>query len=296
MRDTETLHEDRVGLADGSQYTLRAVNRSPAQPLDYVSGNPAAQDAAWRQPGQVAVSEVLATRLRWTTGQTVVLTTPAGPLPFSIAGIFHDYADDQGCFCITRDNYSRHWTGKGFHAIAAFLKNPADAPALEEELRRDFNTGGGLSIYLNRALRTRIFEIFDQTFAVTELLRVIAIAVALLGITLALGTLVAERSWDIAALRSIGAGRGQIAAIHLTEAGLIGLVSAVLGMICGLLLSMILTWVVNKAFFGWTVRYAVPWGEWLRTPLWVTATALLAGLIPAWKAAGTNLAAALRSE
>jgi ABC-type lipoprotein release transport system permease subunit len=34
----------------------------------------------------------------------------------------------------------------------------------------------------------------------------------------------------------------------------------------------------------------------LATPLWVTAVALLAGLIPAWKAASTNLAAALRSE
>ena len=293
---TETLREDRVILTDGSEYTLRAVNRRAAHPLPWLSGDPATQEALWRQPGHVAASEVLATRLKWQAGQSVILATPAGPVPFTIAGIFHDYADDQGCFYITRENYARHWTGQGYHAVAAFLKVPATAPALEEELRRDFNTGGGLSIYLNSALRSRVFEIFDQTFAVTELLRVIAVAVALLGITLALSTLVAERSWDIAALRSIGAGRGQIAALHLTEAGLIGLVSALLGMICGLLLSMILTWVVNKAFFGWTVRYAVPWGEWVATPLWVTAVALLAGLIPAWKAASTNLATALRTE
>jgi putative ABC transport system permease protein len=293
---TETLREDRVTLTDGSEYTLRAVNRTVANPLPWVSGDAIAQEALWRQPGHVAASEVLATRLKWQAGQSVILSTPSGPLPFTIAGIFHDYADDQGCFYITRENYARHWNAPGYHAVAAFLKEQAAAPALEEELRRDFNAGGGLSIYLNQALRTRVFEIFDQTFAVTELLRVIAMAVALLGITLALSTLVAERSWDIAALRSIGAGRGQIAAIHLTEAGLIGLVSALLGMICGLLLSMILTWVVNKAFFGWTVRYEVPWGEWLATPLWVTAVALLAGLIPAWKAASTNLAAALRSE
>jgi putative ABC transport system permease protein len=293
---TETLREDRVTLTDGSEYTLRAVNRTVANPLPWVSGDAIAQETLWRQPGHVAASEVLATRLKWQAGQSVILSTPGGPLPFTIAGIFHDYADDQGCFYITRENYARHWNGQGYHAVAAFLKEQAAAPALEEELRRDFNTGGGLSIYLNQALRTRVFEIFDQTFAVTELLRVIAMAVALLGITLALSTLVAERSWDIAALRSIGAGRGQIAVIHLTEAGLIGLVSALLGMICGLLLSMILTWVVNKAFFGWTVRYEVPWEEWLATPLWVTAVALLAGLIPAWKAASTNLAAALRSE
>lgn len=293
---TETLREDRVSLVDGSEVTLRAVNRSPAQPLAFMSGDPVVQDKLWRQPDYVAASEVLATRLRWQAGQTVTLATPSGTHPFTLAGIFYDYADDQGCFYITSENYARHWSGTGLHAIAAFLKEPTTAGNLEEELRRDFNTAGALSIYQNQALRTRVFEIFDQTFAVTELLRVIAIAVALLGITLALSTLVAERSWDIAALRSIGSSRGQIAAIHLTEAGLIGLVSAVLGMISGLFLSMILTWVVNKAFFGWTVRFAVPWGEWAWTPLWVVAVALLAGLIPAWKAASTNLATALRSE
>ncbi len=296
VASTETLREEQVSLPDGSDYTLRAVNRSADQPLAFMSGDPAAQDRLWRHPDSVAASEVLATRLRWTAGQTVTLNTPAGPLPFTLAGIFYDYADDQGCFYITRENYARHWSGTGLHAAAVFLKNPAQAPAFEAALRRSFNTSGALSIYQNQALRTRVFEIFDQTFAVTELLRVIAIAVALLGITLALSTLVAERAWDIAALRSIGASRSQVAVVHLTEAGLIGLVSAVLGMISGLFLSMILTWVVNKAFFGWTVRYEVPWTEWAWTPVWVTAVALLAGLIPAWKAASTPLAEALRSE
>lgn len=296
VKHIESLHEDRVSLPDGAEYNLRAVDRPSGEPLAFLSGNPAAQDLLWRQPGHVAASEVLANRLHWTAGQALTLTTSSGPQTFILAGIFYDYSDDQGCLYITAENYARHWTGTGFHAVAAFLKNPASASSLEEELRTRFNTGGGLAIYQNQALRTRVFEIFDQTFAVTELLRVIAIAVALLGITLALSTLVAERAWDIAALRSIGASRGQVATIHLTEAGLIGLVSAALGMVCGLLLSMILTWVVNKAFFGWTLRFAVPWGEWAWTPVWVTAVALLAGLIPAWKAAGTNLAAALRSE
>jgi len=292
----ETLREDRTALPDGSEYTLRAVNREAAHPLPFVEGDPQAQDALWRQPYHLAASEVLANRLHWKTGQTITLSTPSGPLPFTIAGIFYDYADDQGCFYITRENYARAWPGTGLHAIAVFLKDPAIAPALEASLRQEFNSAGSLAIYLNQALRTRVFEIFDQTFAVTELLRVIAIAVALLGITLALSTLVAERAWDIAALRSIGASRGQIATIHLAEAGLIGLVSAILGMACGLVLSMILTWVVNKAFFGWTVRYEVPWREWALTPLWVIPTSLLAGLLPAWKAASTNLSAALRSE
>lgn len=297
LRHTETLREERVTLADDpTPYTLRAVHRLPNTPLPFLSGDPNAQDASWHLPDHLAASEILASRHHWQPGQTVVLHTPAGPHPFTLAGIFYDYSDDQGCFIITAENHARHWPQTTSHAVAAFLRDPSQAQALEDEIRRDFSPTGALSIYQNQALRARVFDIFDQTFAVTELLRVIAIAVALLGITLALSTLVAERSYDIAALRAIGASRSQIAAIHLSEAGLIGLVSACLGMACGLLLSMILTWVVNKAFFGWTVRFAVPWADWASTPLWVTAVALLAGLLPAWKAASTNLAAALRSE
>ena len=297
VRHAETLREERVSLADDpTPYTLRAIDRLPAIPLPFTSGDPAAQDASWRLPDHLAASEILATRLHWRPGQTIVLATPVGPLPFTLAGIFYDYADDQGCLYITRENHARHWPNTQLHAIAAFLHDPAQASALEAEIRRDFNPSGALSIYQNHALRSRVFDIFDQTFAVTQLLRVIAIGVALLGITLALSTLVAERAHDIAALRAIGASPSQIAAIHLTEAGLIGLVSAFLGMACGLLLSMILTWVVNKAFFGWTVRFDLPWSEWACTPLWVTPVALLAGLLPAYKAATTNLATALRSE
>ncbi|MES2708146.1 MAG: FtsX-like permease family protein [Verrucomicrobiota bacterium] len=296
VREVETLREERVILSDGGEYSLKTVNRPPERPLTYLDGGDRGKDAAWRLPDHAAVSEILANRFGWKTGQRIELKTPGGPVTFTISGIFYDYADDQGCCYLTPENHARHWPGTGAHAVAVFLKAPARAAALEEELRVKFSQDGGLALYANRALRDRVFGIFDQTFAVTELLRVIAIAVALLGIVLALSTLVAERAYEIAALRSIGAGRGQVAAIHLAEAGLIGLVSAVLGMVCGLLLAMILTWVVNKAFFGWTVRFAVPWAELAWTPVWVTACALAAGVIPAWKAARAPLAAALRSE
>lgn len=296
VRETETLREERVLLSDGGEYSLKTVNRPPQRPLSYVDGNDREKDAAWRLPDHVAISEILANRLGWKTGQQIAVKTPGGSVSFTIAGIFYDYADDQGCLYLTPENHARHWTGTGVHAAAVFLRDPAKTATLEEELRLKFSQDGGLALYANRALRDRVFGIFDQTFAVTELLRVIAIAVALIGIVLALSTLVAERAYEIAVLRSIGAGRGQVAAIHLAEAGLIGLVSAVLGAACGLLLAMILTWVVNKAFFGWTVRFAIPWGELAWTPVWVTACALAAGLIPAWKAARAPLAAALRSE
>ena len=59
---------------------------------------------------------------------------------------------------------------------------------------------------------------------------------------------------------------------------------------------MVLTWVVNKAFFGWTIQFRIPWTEVLLTPLWVTAVAVASGLIPALRAGRLPISASLRSE
>ena len=42
---------------------------------------------------------------------------------------------------------------------------------------------------------------------------------------------------------------------------------------------MILTWVVNKAFFGWSIQFQIPWAELLFIPIWVTTVALVAGFL-----------------
>ena len=294
VETVETLVEEPV-LLGGGEYTLRAVSRTPDHPLPFMGGRAAACSAAWFEPGHVAVSEILAGRLGVGEGGRLTIPVAGGEREFVIAGVFYDYSDDRGCLYMTDEEFGRHWPGRKHHAVAAYLRDGGKAGELEEAVREAFSEAGELAVYQNGRLRERVFTIFDQTFAVTGLLRVVAIAVAVLGIAMALSTLVAERRREIAALRSLGAGRWQVAGMHLTEAGLIGMVSALLGMLCGVMLAMILTWVVNRAFFGWTVRFAVPWVEVLLTPLWVTAAALSAGLVPAWHAAGTEPAEALRA-
>jgi putative ABC transport system permease protein len=120
--------------------------------------------------------------------------------------------------------------------------------------------------------------------------------VAVIGIFLTLTTLVTERAREIGVLRAIGASRAQLQGVVLVESGLIGALASVLGVAAGLVLSVVLTYVVNKAFFGWTIQFAVPWGSVLLTPLWIVAAALAAGWLPAIRAGRVPIAAAVRSE
>jgi putative ABC transport system permease protein len=242
------------------------------------------------------VSEPLANRLHLRAGQMLDLPTPRGRHRFRVAGVFQDYARSAGLVMIDRSNYEKHWNALPAQAAAVQMTRSSDAAALGEAFRARYGAAGAFSIFSNAALRARVFDIFDQTFAVTIVLRAIAVVVAVAGVTLSLLILVAEREREIGVLRSIGASRGQIAGLFLREAALIGLLASVVGVASGSCLAMMLTWVINKAFFGWTIRLDYPIDALLATPLWILPAALLAALLPAWRAAHVAPARAVRFE
>ena len=244
----------------------------------------------------VLISESFARRFHLVEGDTLQLPTPEGTVDFSISGVFFDYTRDQGTVFLSANNFQKFWHDDRINSLALYLKKEAEPETVAEEFRKHFSKNGEFSIYANRQLRTRIFEIFDQTFAVTYVLRTIAVLVAVVGIFLGLTTLVAERSRELGIMRAIGASARQIRHILLWESGMIGALSSVLGIVSGLCLAVVLTGVINRAFFGWTIRLAFPWLSLAWTPVWIIAAAVVAGWIPAWRAGRLNIAEEVRSE
>ena len=264
--------------------------------IRFLGRNAAQQFRDFEAPGAIAVSEPFASRFRIQRADKIELATPRGPVTFRVAGIFQDYARSAGFLFVKQADYERSWPSLGTQSIAVNLAPKADPAVLGDAFRAKFGAQGQFSIFSNRALRARIFDIFDQTFAVTLVLRAISIVVAATGVMLALLILAAEREREIGVLRALGASRGQVVGIFLREAGLIGLIASAVGVASGACLAMVLTWVVNKAFFGWTIQLHYPAEVLLSTPLWIIPVALLAALLPAWRAACVPPAAAVRFE
>jgi putative ABC transport system permease protein len=77
---------------------------------------------------------------------------------------------------------------------------------------------------------------------------------------------------------------------------MIGLLAALVGVASGFCLSFVLTGVINRAFFGWTIQLAFPWSSLAWTPVWIVGAGIIAGIVPAWRAGRLQLAEALRSE
>ncbi len=287
----------RIGDAPATPALLAVVRGVYRGNLMVVGGDNRRKMARVLSGDAIAVGEPFARKYRVRTGDRLTLLTPTGEVPMEIAAVYADYTRDQGVMLMGADTYARLWGANApAQSLSVYLRPGAAGEPLAEAFNGAFSRSGEYIVYSNRSLRTRIFAIFDQTFAVTYILRTVAFLVAIAGIFLSVTTLVAERERDIGVLRAIGASRGQVQRLLMIESGMIGIVSSALGLAAGLALAATLTWVVNPAFFGWSIHLQMPWAALAATPLWIVPATLLAAWYPAWRGSQTLIAAAVREE
>ena len=279
--------------------TLGIVSGPARGDIDFLHGEGAKKTRELFLGEGVALSESMAQRLHLAPGDTLVLAGPSGPLSLRVIDLYRDYTRDRGLALMGAELFKRSWGEQGIHSLAIQFHSGTQQRVIEQDGTAFMNAFGGKEAfvcYSNRALKARIVKIFNQTFAITAVLQSISIAVAIGGVMLTLSMLVMERARDIGVLRAMGASSLQIVRMMLAEAALIGVIASAVGLISGAALALVLTWVINKAFFGWSIDLAYPWWELAAVPFWMTASALVAGLLPAWRAAGTPPASALRME
>lgn len=244
----------------------------------------------------VVVSESFAHRFRTRVGDELMLETPSGRVARPVVGIYYDYTTDAGAVLMDRALFEGMWRVRRTESLAIYTKPGTNVAALRRMVIDAAGPGLVLSATPNQELRARVLEVFDQTFQVTYALQSIAILVAVLGVAGTLTALILQRGREIAVLRAIGATRGQVRDIVLVESGLIGLFGAVLGCGCGLALAMILIHVINRQYFGWTIRVQLEPSTFLQAIPLMVASALLAGLGPARRAATRVAAEAMRMD
>jgi putative ABC transport system permease protein len=245
------------------------------------------------------VSEPFAYRRELTAGRRVRLSTDRGPHAFPIAGVFYDYGSSAGVVVMSRATYERFWDDRAVSAIALYTASGTDPDALIAALRAraaEATPPAEVMIRSNRALREASLEIFDRTFAVTRVLRLLIVVVAFVGVLSALMAQALERTREVAFQRALGLTPGQVWGVITAQTGLMGLVAGLLALPLGVLLAAVLVFVINRRSFGWTMPLDVRPDVLLQGLLLAVVAALLAGLYPALRMAGASPAEALRDE
>ncbi len=295
VESVDTFRELRVPMG-ADPVPVGVVKGADRRNIQFVGGGQREKMAKFFGGDYVVATESFARRWGKAEGDGVVLTTPRGKVRFEIAGIYYDYTRDEGLLMIDRKTFDRYWDDPRAQSLALYLRAPGDAGGISDRFRRHFSAQGEFAIFSNSGLKKRVFEVFDQTFAVTYVLRTIAILVAALGIFLSLTTLITEREREIGVFRAVGASRGQVGGLVFAESALVGVAASILGLAAGCSLALVLTFVINKAFFGWTIALRFPWLLLAATPLWIVPASLLAAWGPALRASRIEIATAVRAE
>jgi putative ABC transport system permease protein len=249
------------------------------------------------EAGSVLVSEPFAFRRGIDRDQdTITLLTDRGEQTFTVAGVYYDYSTDQGTVYMLDAIYRRYWDDPYISSVAAFVEDGADIEAIADTLRTEALAGYDLQVQLNRELRSSVFVVFDNAFAITVSLRLLATIVAFIGILSALLALQLENTRQYGLMRATGLTPFQLWNFTLLQTGLMGIVAGILAMPIGLVLALVLLYVINVRSFGWTMPlYWVP-GEFGHAFAVAVIAALLAGIYPAWRITRLVTARALRSE
>jgi putative ABC transport system permease protein len=260
------------------------------------------EDGSWEEVmkaldgGAIAVSEGFALWFDKSVGDTIDLRTPSGDHTLNIAGIYYDYASDAGTIMMKKPLFAALYGDSSSNNLALYLSDSSRIGPTREAIERRFGAAYSLIVYSNRSLRDEALRVFDQTFAITYALQLVAIIVAAIGVANTLAALVMERSREIGILKAVGATGRQVRKMTLVQAGLIGLASQSLGIVAGMGLSAILIFVINRVSFGWTIQFRIsPEVIGVSTVL-VLVTALLAGLGPAGTAARKRVADVVKAE
>jgi len=285
-------------LTPQGPYRLVALDLDPRGEgaFDFLEGDPAVAMRGFREGRGVIVSEPFAYRRALHLGDTVSVSTPSGPQALSVLGVFYDYGSEQGTVMMGRSLYDRFFDDPGITSLGLFLRPGADAEAVVRDLRGLVPEGRTVVARTNAALRSASLEVFDRTFQVTAVLRLLAFLVAFVGVLSALMAIELERAREFGVMRASGLTPGQVWTLVTTQTGLLGLVSGVLAVPVGIVLSVVMIFVVNKRSFGWTLRMELGPDVMLQAIGLALVGALLAGLYPAWRMARTSPALALRGE
>lgn len=243
----------------------------------------------------VLVSEPFSYRHRIHLGDRVRLPTRFGLLSFPVAGVFYDYGSDAGIVMMSRNGYRYFWGDPSVDGMGFYAENGTPVAAAASRIR-ELSAGQRVRLISNAELRRATVAVFDRTFAITGVLRLLTLVVAFVGILSALLAMQVERSRELAVLRALGLTPAQVWGVVTGETLLIGVAAGLLSLPLGVLEALVLIFVVNRRSFGWTMHPYLGPGLLAQAVALSLCAALLAGLYPSFRIARQDPAGALKEE
>jgi lipoprotein-releasing system permease protein len=274
------------------------------------------------RPGgfRIILGAELARAIGVNRGDTVVLAvaqgsvTPAGVVPrlrrFEVEGVFASgmYEIDRTLALIHLEDAARLFRlGDRVTGLRLEVRDPWRAPMVARAVAQALGNGPYVDDWTNR--HANFFRSIELTKRMMFFILLLVVAVAAFNIVSTLVMAVKDKRPDIAILRTIGAAPRSVLAVFATQGTVIGLLGTLGGVALGVLLAVNLEALVHglerllgTRFLDASVYFMsdLPAHVELRDVAMIAATAFalccLSTIYPAWRAARTDPARALRHD
>ncbi|MGI9235763.1 MAG: lipoprotein-releasing ABC transporter permease subunit [Woeseiaceae bacterium] len=268
----------------------------------------------------IVLGEELAIALGVAVGDKVLVTlaqgrvTPAGVIPrskrFTVSGTYRVgmYEFDRRLAFINMNDAQRLYLKKdAITGVRLAVNEIYEAPAIVREVALAHGELVLVSDWTRR--HVNFFRSIQITKSILFVILLMVIAVAAFNIVSTLVMVVKDKQSDIAILRTVGARPLSILRIFVTQGSIVGLVGTLAGVLLGVLLALNLESIVGffEAVFGIKFLAAdvyfisdlpseLRFADVSKIALMALALALISTLYPAWVAARTAPAEALRYD
>ncbi|HKZ69213.1 MAG TPA: FtsX-like permease family protein, partial [Anaerolineales bacterium] len=284
--------QDTIIFAGIDPYTYRQVGE-----FEFAAEQGDA-DSNWerfRQGNALFVSTVIADRYKVKQGDSLRLVTRRGEHDFYVAAVATDFTG-QGLIVTGTWDDMRRWFGQsGVDRFTISLAPGYTTEQVTKTIEDKYQKSRNVTVESTQEFKTQILELSEQSFRLFDVLGLIGIVVAALGVINTLMMNVLERQRELGALRSLGLTRWQTIKMILAEAATLGGIGGVFGLAFGYVLSKIFVLALN-VLSGYDLKYIFSLNTYIVGAFIALGVSQLAALYPAWKAATVNIVEAIKHE
>jgi len=247
-------------------------------------------------PPPVWVSEVAADLLGAKQGSTIYLPVGGTWQTFTVAGIWRDYARQNGAVAIERGRYVALTGDTRANEAWVYLASGSSASRTAETVRKALGDADGIDISTTRDVKVLSLSIFDRTFAITYALEAAAVLIGIFGVSTSFSAQALARRREFGVLRHIGMTRRQVMTMLGVEGLIVGMLGVTAGLALGWLLSLILIHVINRQSFHWTMDLHMPLADLLTLAAVLVVVAGATAILSGWRATSDEVTRAVRED
>jgi len=243
----------------------------------------------------VFISGVIAEKYALSQGDSITLRTRKSDQVFTVAAVVLDFYNQGMVVTGSWKDLRRYYDINDVNTFLLKTSGGTDIPQLAEKIEDKYKDKYQLIAESNSSLRERADTLLGKAFSMFDILGILAVLVAALGVLNTLSMSVIERTREIGMLRCLGMTRWQIVRMILAEAFMMGMIGGLLGLGFGIALTQIFLSAMG-AMSGYELDFVMPIRAiWLSLVV-ALAISQLAALIPAIRAARTPMLSAIHYE